>query len=102
MVDKQKSFGYFEITFALFVNHFSGGVSMEEKDTANQELVQQLFDGNPRFRRLYEEHHLLEKKLQKLDQRPYLTPDEEIERKKVQKLKLAGKDEMSHMLSQLG
>ncbi|MEJ2201761.1 MAG: YdcH family protein [Desulfuromonadaceae bacterium] len=71
---------------------------MEERDTVQQEVVQRLFDGNPRFRRLYEEHHLLEKELKKLDQKPYLTPDEEIERKKVQKLKLAGKDEMTRIM----
>jgi uncharacterized protein len=70
-------------------------VLMEEYD---QSLVQQLFDGNPRFRMLYEEHHLLEKELQKLNQRTFLTAEEEIERKKVQKLKLAGKDEMDRML----
>jgi hypothetical protein len=29
-----------------------------------------------------------------MDQKPYLTPEEEFERKTVQKLKLAGKDEM--------
>jgi uncharacterized protein YdcH (DUF465 family) len=73
---------------------------MEEKDPTNQQLVQQLFDGNPRFRLLYEEHHLLEKELQKLDQKTHLTPDEEVERRKVQKLKLAGKDEMERMLLQ--
>lgn len=74
---------------------------MEEKDPTNQPLVQQLFDENPRFRLLYEEHHLLEKELHKLDQKPFLTPEEEIERKKVQKLKLAGKDEMTRLMSQL-
>ncbi|WP_432822430.1 YdcH family protein [Trichloromonas sp.] len=73
---------------------------MEEQDLTNQQLVQQLFDGNPRFRLLYEEHHLLEKELQKLDQKAFLTPDEEIERRKVQKLKLAGKDEMERIISQ--
>ena len=73
---------------------------MEEKGQAQQDLVQQLFDGNPRFRLLYEEHLLLEKELEKLDQKAYLTPDEELERKKVQKLKLAGKDEMEAILSQ--
>ncbi len=72
---------------------------MEEKDQTHQNLVQQLFDANPRFRLLYEEHSLLEKELKKLDQKPYLTPDEEMERKKVQKLKLAGKDEMERILN---
>jgi hypothetical protein len=68
---------------------------MEDYD---QTLVEQLFDGNPRFRLLYEEHLLLEKELSTLIQKPYLTPDEEVEKKKVQKLKLAGKDEMDRIL----
>jgi uncharacterized protein YdcH (DUF465 family) len=67
-------------------------------DDVDQTLVQQMFDSNPRFRLLYEEHLLLEKELQNLDSRFFLTPEEELERKKVQKLKLAGKDEMVRML----
>lgn len=71
---------------------------MEEVD---QTLVQQLCEDSPRFRMLYEEHILFEKQLQDLDQkRSYLTPEEEMERKKVQKLKLAGKDEMERILGQ--
>lgn len=66
----------------------------------DQTLVQQLFDGNARFRMLYEEHNLLERELERLDQKPFLTPDEEFERKKMQKLKLAGKDEMEQILDQ--
>jgi hypothetical protein len=73
---------------------------MEENGQTQQDLVQRLFDGNPRFRLLYEEHMLLEKELGKLDQKAYLTPDEELERKKVQKLKLAGKDEMERIIGQ--
>lgn len=69
---------------------------MEEKD---QSLVQQLFDGNPRFRLLYEEHQVLERELNQLNTKSFLTPDEEVEKRKVQKLKLAGKDEMEKMLS---
>jgi hypothetical protein len=65
---------------------------------SDQTLVQQLCDGNARFRMLYEEHLLLEKELQKLDQKPFLTPDEEVEKKKIQKLKLVGKDEMEFIL----
>jgi hypothetical protein len=60
-----------------------------------------LFDGNPRFRMLFEEHVLLEKDLRNLDQKSFLTVDEELERKKVQKLKLAGKDEMDRILRTL-
>ncbi len=69
---------------------------MEEKD---QTLVQELFDNNARFRLLFEEHRLLEKELRQFEDRPFLTPEEELEKKKVQKLKLAGKDEMERILS---
>jgi uncharacterized protein YdcH (DUF465 family) len=61
-------------------------------------LVQKLCDENPRFRKLYEEHVIFEKQLVELDEKPFLTPEQEFERKKVQKLKLAGKDEMEDML----
>jgi hypothetical protein len=71
---------------------------MEENDP---NPIQQLFDGNPRFRMLFEEHVLLEKDLRNLDQKSFLTVDEELERKKVQKLKLAGKDEMDRILRTL-
>lgn len=61
-------------------------------------LVEKLCEENPRFRKLYEEHGILERQLDDLDQKPFLTPAQEVERKKVQKLKLAGKDEMESIL----
>jgi len=69
---------------------------MEERD---QDLVRDLWDNNPRFRKLYEEHQLLEKELTNLSEKSYLSPEEEVEKKKMQKLKLAGKDEMEQILS---
>ena len=68
---------------------------MAEND---MDLIQRLSEENPRFRKLHEEHLLFEKQLQELDERTYLTPDEDLERKKIQKLKLAGKDEMEIIL----
>lgn len=68
---------------------------MAEND---MDLIQRLSEENPRFRKLHEEHLLFEKQLQELDERTYLTPDEDLERKKIQKLKLAGKDEMESIL----
>lgn len=69
---------------------------MEERD---QDLVRDLWDNNPRFRKLYEEHQLLEKELTNLSEKSFLSPEEEVEKKKMQKLKLAGKDEMEQILS---
>jgi uncharacterized protein YdcH (DUF465 family) len=68
---------------------------MQVKD---QDLIQQLSEENPRFRKLHEEHLLFEKQLQEYDEKSYLSDEEDIERKKIQKLKLAGKDEMESML----
>ena len=68
---------------------------MVETDLA---LVEKLCDENPRFRKLYEEHSIFERQLDDLDQHSFLTPAQEVERKKVQKLKLAGKDEMESIL----
>jgi len=68
---------------------------MAEND---MDLVQRLSEENPRFRKLHEQHLLFEKQLQELDDRNYLTPEEDLERKKIQKLKLAGKDEMEDIL----
>lgn len=70
---------------------------MEQADRA---VVEQLFNENPRFRKLYEEHQLFEKELQQLDDRPHLTPEDEVQRKKIQKLKLVGKDEMNRILAE--
>lgn len=61
-------------------------------------LIQRLCDESAVYRRLYEEHVLLERELNTLDQRQHLSPEEEALRKKVQKLKLAGKDEMAHIM----
>ena len=64
----------------------------------NQDLTQRLSEENPRFRKLYEEHMLFEKKLQEYEEMTYLSEEADLERKKVQKLKLAGKDEMEAIL----
>jgi uncharacterized protein len=71
---------------------------MEQKD---QTLIQKLCDENPRFRLLYEEHLIFEKQLRALDDRVYLTAEEEMDRRRMQKLKLAGKDEMEMILRDL-
>ncbi len=68
---------------------------MAEQDLS---VIQQLTEESPRFRKLHEEHVLFEKRLLEIDERPFLSEEDDIERKKVQKLKLAGKDEMESLL----
>ncbi|HLK11053.1 MAG TPA: DUF465 domain-containing protein [Candidatus Binatia bacterium] len=69
---------------------------MEKKD---EELIRSLFDREPELRRYYDEHVDLERRLGGFQQKHYLTPDEEIEKKRLQKLKLAGKDKIMEILS---
>jgi uncharacterized protein YdcH (DUF465 family) len=69
---------------------------MEEKDEA---LIQTLLEREPELRRYYEEHVDLERRLGAFQQKLYLTPEEEIEKKRLQKLKLAGKDRIMEILS---
>lgn len=65
----------------------------------SQDVMCNLCENDPRFRKLYEEHLLLEKQLQRLDDLTFLTTEQETERKKIQKMKLSGKDEMEQFIS---
>ncbi len=69
---------------------------MEEKD---EQLIRSLLEREPELRRYYEEHVDLEQQLQAFQQKLYLTPDEEMEKKRLQKRKLAGKDKIMEILS---
>jgi len=70
----------------------SMGQSQEEKMAV-------LVEKDPEFKALVQEHRSLDEKLKDLDRKVYLTPDEEVERKRLQKLKLAKKDKIAQMLA---
>ena len=69
---------------------------MEKRDL---ELIQKIIPRHPELKRCMEEHEELEKKLEDFNRRLYLTPDEEIERKRLQKQKLAGRDRIEAILA---
>jgi uncharacterized protein YdcH (DUF465 family) len=69
---------------------------MEVREEA---LIRSLIDTNPELRRHYEEHVELKRRLEDLRQKPYLTEEEEVEQKRIQKQKLAGKDRMMEILA---
>jgi uncharacterized protein len=69
---------------------------MELKEEAQIRL---LLDTDPELRRCYEEHVELKQQLEELRQKSYLTEEEEIEQKRIQKQKLAGKDRMMEILA---
>jgi len=68
---------------------------MEKND---EELIRTLIDRDAELKRFYEEHLDLEKQLAALQHKHFLTPEEEIERKRIQKVKLAGKDRIMEIL----
>ena len=63
-----------------------------------QEIVESLTKENEEFKKLVEDHQDLEGMLAEMDKKVYLTPEEEIERKTIQKQKLAKKDKMAEMI----
>jgi uncharacterized protein YdcH (DUF465 family) len=69
---------------------------MEAKEEA---LIRSLVNTDPELRRHYEEHVELKKRLEDLRQKPFLTEEEEIEQKRIQKQKLAGKDRIMEILA---
>jgi uncharacterized protein YdcH (DUF465 family) len=64
------------------------------------EMIQKIIPTNPDLKRYMDEHGEYEEKLAELNRRLYLSPEEEMERKKIQKLKLAGRDKIEAILSQ--
>ena len=68
----------------------------------DQNILQGLLNSNPRFRMLYEEHSLFEKRLAEFEKKGFLSPQEEVEIVTVKKMKLAGKDEMERIVASAG
>jgi len=63
-----------------------------------QDIIGKLLKENEEFKKVSEEHHQLDGLLTEIDKKVYLTPEEEIERKKLQKQKLSKKDRMAEMI----
>ena len=63
----------------------------------NQAIVS-LLDKDPELKKYYDEHQDFEKQLAALQHKGHLSADEEIEMKRIQKLKLVGKDKMMEIL----
>jgi uncharacterized protein YdcH (DUF465 family) len=62
------------------------------------EIVELLKKEDEEFRKLSEEHRSLDVLLAEMDGKRYLTPEEEFERKKIQKQKLFKKDKMAELV----
>ncbi|KPJ68732.1 MAG: hypothetical protein AMJ45_01980 [Syntrophobacter sp. DG_60] len=69
---------------------------MEERDEA---LINELINRDQILRKYWEEHLELEKRVEEYNKRLYLTPEEELEKKRLKKKKLAGKDKIEAILA---
>lgn len=62
------------------------------------ELIQQWKERDPELNRLWTEHLEFEEQLARYAKRVYLTSEEQMERKKLQKKKLQGRDQIERIL----
>jgi len=68
---------------------------MERRD---EELIRQHLEHDGELRSLYEEHLELKNRLETFRNKLYLTSEEELEKKRIQKLKLVSKDKLMEIL----
>jgi uncharacterized protein YdcH (DUF465 family) len=62
-------------------------------------LIRSLMETDMELRQYYEEHAELKRQSEELKLKPHLTEEEELELKRIQKQKLAGKDRIMEILS---
>jgi hypothetical protein len=68
---------------------------MEERD---EKLIAQLIPSNETLKQCVQQHRDYEKQLEEFNKRIHLTTDESLERKRIQKLKLANRDRIERIL----
>jgi len=68
---------------------------MEERDL---NLISGLLPSNPELQSLMKEHQELERKIDDLDRKAFLSEDEKVEKKRLQKLKLRGRDRIEEII----
>jgi uncharacterized protein YdcH (DUF465 family) len=69
---------------------------MEERDLA---LIKTYIQQDEELKQRIDEHEEYERRLEEFNRRPYLTAEETLERKRLQKLKLAGRDKIEQILA---
>ena len=74
-----------------------GGSPMEERD---EKLIARLIKENKTLREYLEQHNEYERELEGYNKRIHLTTEESMERKRIQKLKLAGRDKIERILAE--
>jgi uncharacterized protein len=71
---------------------------MNVMEVTEEALRAKLRTENEEFQYLEQEHRRIDKELMNFEIHVYLSPEEELERRRLQKLKLAAKDKMTEMI----
>lgn len=66
----------------------------------DENIIEMLASEDEDFKQLVLEHRELDRKIQELDTRVYLLPEEKVERKKLSKIKLSKKDRIAKIVSE--
>jgi uncharacterized protein len=69
---------------------------MEQRE---EELIRQHLNHDQELKDLYEEHLQYKRRLESFREKAYLTAEEEMEKKRIQKIKLAQKDRLMEILA---
>lgn len=64
------------------------------------DIIEKLLEGDEEFKRIYSQHRELDEVVKSLENKGSLTLDDEIEVKKLKKIKLSLKDQMEAMISE--
>lgn len=67
-------------------------------EAREEQVIASLLDRDAELRKYYEEHQELERKLSEFQHKHHLSAEEELEKKRLQKLKLIGKDRIMEIL----
>ncbi len=71
---------------------------MNVAEVSEETVRTKLRSENPEFERLEQEHRKLDQQLLSFETHVYLSPEEEFERRRLQKMKLAAKDRLADMI----
>jgi len=66
----------------------------------DKEQVEKLIEEDEDFKKKYKAHKDYERKIERLEKKAHLTPEQTIEKNRLKKLKLALKDEMERKLDE--
>ena len=63
-------------------------------------LLEKIQNENEEFKNLYREHTALKNRVEELNRMKFLTPEQEVEKKTIQKQKLKNKDRMQQIIDE--